>query len=343
MQNILLTIAIPTFNRAEWLKLCLSQLTPQLNDIHGEVEVSIYDNASPDHTETIARSFLGEGLPISYFRNTENIGSDRNIAQCFNKARGKYVLILGDDDVLVRGALSHILKAISIHDSCYGAIYIKAYGYDDDFIKERPFQILEKAVVYDGYDKFLRMCGSNMAFISSLIINKSNISKLDANQFVGSALVQTYLFFEAAKSSEKNLYIDKYLVAAKRIEQRDYDVTEIFSSSFNKALSYFESRGLSAETIKSINTKLLWYFFPIFLMHLRKNPALSHNTQKAYIKLKSRYKKNLIFWLCTYPILKFPARIGILWGGVVIVFSRVINGEFGRLYTAITKKFRLHF
>ena len=35
MQNILLTIAIPTYKRAEWLKICLAQLVPQLNDING--------------------------------------------------------------------------------------------------------------------------------------------------------------------------------------------------------------------------------------------------------------------------------------------------------------------
>jgi hypothetical protein len=78
-------------------------------------------------------------------------------------------------------------------------------------------------------------------------------------------------------------------------------------------------------------------------MNLRKNPALSENAEVAYIKLKLRYKTDPIFWLCVYPILKFPAQIGILWGGMVIVFSRIINGEFGRLYAAITKKFRLYF
>jgi glycosyltransferase involved in cell wall biosynthesis len=338
MTKKILSIAIPTYNRAKWLKLCLENLLLQTQLYLEEVEVTVYDNHSPDNTGEIVNEFLSRGFKFNYIVNSENIGSDANIAQCFNKANGQYVLILGDDDVLIDGSVEKIIESIKKAKVEYGAIYIRAYGYDNNFIDEKPFQLLGRHKVYKSYDKFLCSCSSNMAFISSLVINKSIIPNVNANNFLGTALVQTYLFFEAAKSAKANLFIDEYLVAAKRIEQRDYDVAQIFSESLNKAFDYFVSRGMSLNAIRSINRKLLWYFFPIFLINLRTNPSPNVSLNESYQILKKRFKFELFFWLCSFPILKLPRRVAVIWGYGVIVLSRLINGEFGRLFVALKTK-----
>lgn len=336
MKNILLSIAIPTFNRAEWLQLCLTQLLPQLDDVDGEVEITVYDNASPDDTENIAKSFLEANVPLSYHRNDENIGSDKNIAQCFNKAIGRYVLILGDDDIILDKGLKKLIEILKNHD--YGAIYMRAYGYDNDFIKEQPFQLCHRSKIYLNADEFMCKCSSGMAFISSLIINKSKIASIDADQFVGTALVQTYLFYEAVRSTPENLFIDEYLIAAKRIEQRDYNVTQVFGSALNDALDYFVTRGFSSSAVKTINRKLLWYFFPFFLMQLRSEQSAIGAADLAYAELKHRYHQEILFWLCSAPILKMPLKLALFWGSIVIVCSRIINGEFGRLFLALNRR-----
>jgi abequosyltransferase len=338
MFNPILSITIPTYNRAFWLKLCLEQVLPQVKAHSDEVELIISDNCSPDNTEDVVKGFLDSGFKFQYVRNSTNIGSDANIAQCFNKANGQYVLILGDDDVLIVGSVKKIIESIKKARVEYGAIYIRAYGYDNNFIDEKPFQLIGRHKVYKSYDKFLCSCSSNIAFISSLVINKSIIPNVNANNFLGSALVQTYLFFESAKAAKANLFIDEYLVAAKRIEQRDYDVTQIFAESLNTAFDYFGTRGMSLDAVRSINRKLLWYFFPIFLINLRTNPSPNVNLNESYLILKKRFKFELFFWLCSFPILKLPRRAAVIWGYGVIVISRLINGEFGRLFVALKTK-----
>jgi glycosyltransferase involved in cell wall biosynthesis len=338
MNNIVLSIAIPTYNRAEWLKLCLSRLIPQLEGVYGEVEVTIYDNASPDHTADVAKSFLVENLPITYIRNSENIGSDKNIAQCFNKAIGRYVLILGDDDVVLDGSLKKIIEVLNKKQYDHGAIYMRAYGYDNNYCTEKPFQFFRQSKVYSDADEFMCKCSSGMAFISSLIINKSKIATIDANQFIGTALVQTYLFYEAVRSAKTNYFIDEYFIAAKRIEQRDYDVTKVFGTALNDALDHFVTLGLSKWAVKRINRKLIWYFFPIFLMQLRSGNSPIDAAELSYEELTKRYSKEPLFWICSAPILKLPSQFAILWGAAVIVCSRLINGEFGRLWVAVRQK-----
>lgn len=339
MQDILLSIAIPTFNRAKWLKLCLTQLIPQLQEVGNRVEVTVYDNASPDNTREVVSSFLGEHLALSYVLNSENIGSDRNIAQCFNKAIGRYVLILGDDDVIIPGALAKIMNILKNDQSDFGVVYIKAYGYDDSFIEEMPFQIRKRPIVYSDVNDFICRCSNSMAFISSLVINKSKIPSIDANRFINTSLVQTYLFYEAAREAKQNLYVGEYLIAAKRIESRDYDVTKVFASALNDALDYFVSRGFSQDAVKKINRKLIWYFFPFFILQLRYAQSSEvASIETSYALLKKRYRCEPAFWICLMPIFKLPRVLAKLWALIIIIGSRVFTLEFGRLFVAFSKK-----
>ena len=91
----LLTIAIPTYNRARYLKELLTVLFDQLRD-EPRVELIISNNATPDETPAVVNEFVKRGLQVRYLCNETNIGPDANFLQCFEQARGKYVWILGD-------------------------------------------------------------------------------------------------------------------------------------------------------------------------------------------------------------------------------------------------------
>ncbi len=336
MSDVVLSIAIPTYNRAIWLKLCLEQLLPQVDLIGNSVDVTIYDNASPDNTAETVQSFVDQGFSLSYKRNNENIGSDRNIAQCFNLAKGRYVLILGDDDVFLDGALQKIMTLLKNSD--FGTVFLSAYGYDFNHLKERPSQFFPSKKVYDDNNEYLKKCFIRATFISSLIINKSSCPDLDANKFVGTSLVQTYLFYEAVFSRSQNLYISEYLLAAKRIEQKDYDVIDIFCGQYNRVLDAFIGRGVLPATISAVNRKLLWHLLPFHLLLLRATETPETRVMTVYTELYDRYRREPLFWLCCMPILRFPTVFARIWGYALVIIGRIINGEFGRLWVAVRGK-----
>lgn len=66
----LLTIAIPTYNRAEKLEVLLEQLTADTAYDPTRVEIVVSDNASTDHTAQVVARFAD----IRYHRNETNIG-----------------------------------------------------------------------------------------------------------------------------------------------------------------------------------------------------------------------------------------------------------------------------
>lgn len=113
----LLSICIPTFNRAELLEVCLATVVPQLIPLAQEVECIISDNASPDHTAQVVDRF-SKIFPIRYYRNQFNIGIIANITRCTSElAAGDYVLLIGDDDALTEGAVSRMLDQLRLENS----------------------------------------------------------------------------------------------------------------------------------------------------------------------------------------------------------------------------------
>ncbi len=81
---MMLTIAIPTYNRAAYLSECLESVLPQIQE---EMEVIISNNASTDNTEEVVKKYLQYPF-VRYYKDKKNLGVDRNVLKCLYKARG---------------------------------------------------------------------------------------------------------------------------------------------------------------------------------------------------------------------------------------------------------------
>jgi glycosyltransferase involved in cell wall biosynthesis len=113
----LLSICIPTFNRAALLEVCLATVLPQAAEFAGEVECVVSDNCSSDHTPAVVASASAQYALRSY-RNASNIGGIANFTRCASElARGEYVWLIGDDDALCSGAVERILKILRQADA----------------------------------------------------------------------------------------------------------------------------------------------------------------------------------------------------------------------------------
>lgn len=107
----LLSICITTYNRAEWLSLNLKNLTRLIPTPLADVEIVVCDNASTDYTNEVVKSY--EFRPdLRFYRNLSNVGMLGNLRVTAHHARGQYIWIIGDDDLLVAGAIEKVLMAI---------------------------------------------------------------------------------------------------------------------------------------------------------------------------------------------------------------------------------------
>lgn len=114
MNKPLLSICIPTYNRAPYLKELLDSIVCQFNDleVYEQVEIVISDNASEDNTTEIVSEYQKKYKNIRYFRNDENVGGEKNFINVSELSNGKYLWAFSDDDLQINNALKLIIKEI---------------------------------------------------------------------------------------------------------------------------------------------------------------------------------------------------------------------------------------
>ena len=104
--NPLVTIAIPTYNRADnYLRQALSSAVEQT---YKNIEIIVSDNCSNDNTESVVKGF--NDSRIRYFKQKENIGPWKNFNFCLQQANGIFFLVLSDDDLIDNDFIDACLK-----------------------------------------------------------------------------------------------------------------------------------------------------------------------------------------------------------------------------------------
>ncbi len=103
----LVTIAIPTFNRAHWVKECVLSA---LSQTYVNFEVVVSDNASTDATADVLASLAGPRLRV--IQQERNLGLIPNWNACLAEARGDYIVFLPDDDRIAPWLLERCVAQI---------------------------------------------------------------------------------------------------------------------------------------------------------------------------------------------------------------------------------------
>jgi abequosyltransferase len=329
--GVLLTVVIPTFNRAGYLDLCLANLVPQMREHGDAVELVILDNASADNTPQVAGKYQAQCPALVYLRNPENIGSDRNIAEGFNRARGRYVWVLGDDDVPLEGTISWLVLTLS--DGEAGLVYLRPFGFDRDFRSEFPGSS-GRTLELDSIAAFLSRVGPHIGLISAIAVNKSLIPDVDARGFCGTNLVQVEVYLSAALRAKRFLYSEPYRVAYKRLNTGGFDFSRVFVENLGKILDRYCAAGLPQVAAEGLGRSMLIRYFPYHVWKLRS--SREGNLAAHRVRFDARYRDNPWYRLLVRPIFTLPRALALVWGLLAVFAGRLASGDFRRgMYFAV--------
>jgi abequosyltransferase len=323
--NILLSIAIPTYNRASLLRLCLEQILKQATPYINELEVLVSDNDSTDDTERVVTDIINHGLNITYIRNSENIGAERNVIQCFEKATGKYVLVLGDDDLILDGGLKRIFD--SLRENEVGVLYLTSYGFKENYVTERPKKSQSGIELFLDVEKYLEKVHFWVTFLSGNVVNKSLLPPyFNASRFLGTKLPQLAWIFLCLTSSERNAIIYDLCIAAKSENTGGYKLCEVFGKNLSSICDYFINKSIPARIFDIIKRNLVLSFFPNLILILRSgNTGFKMDKEDYYNDLKAVFSNYPYFWFVTVPAIKAPVSLAKTWMRVVMLFDRFIR------------------
>lgn len=129
---MLLSIIIVNYRVPLLLEQCLHSVSKALEELQGEAEVWVVDNASGDHSIAYARQSFPN---FHYIENIDNLGFAKANNQAIACSAGKYVLLLNPDTVVGESTLSQVIAAMERNPKI-GGLGVRMMNAHGDFLPE---------------------------------------------------------------------------------------------------------------------------------------------------------------------------------------------------------------
>lgn len=302
----LLTIAIPTYNRAVTLELCLERLNEELESLSAEyrqrLKIYISNNSSTDNTcDVISKSQLKSLVVYQVVSNTENIGGERNVAQCYSAANTPYVWVLGDDDVILQSGLEKVLSTLLRTE--VDILYLGHYWFKDDY-RIKPGRGEKQGVsIYSDTLKFARRAHVMLTFISGLIVKIDINSAQKMSRVDGSNLPQMGLVLPLLRDGKCFAIIEDWVVAAKGSNSGGYGLVKVFGKSLQKITADILKD--KPDVARAIQNGTIVNFFPSFILEFRKGASQFSDNDMA-CGLKAAFEDNWRYYAFLVPLVFLP-------------------------------------
>jgi glycosyltransferase involved in cell wall biosynthesis len=251
----LLSICIPTFNRAEYLRNTLNSITGQDRFLES-CEVVISDNSSNDNTRAVGEHFADRFDNVRYYCSKENVGAERNFLRLLDYGQGKYLKLQNDKACFCKNGLSELVEHLE--------------NIDHNVVFLLNGNIRHKRGIIDckSLDEFVKTVSFWSTWMCGIIFKRAEYRRLEEkDRAVGSSLVQTDIMFRLVSQSSGALVINKRLMYEQELKSKDgYNLFRVFVGNYLTLYEDYLQRGiLSREVYKEEKRSLLRNFiFPLY-------------------------------------------------------------------------------
>ncbi|MHB1004348.1 MAG: glycosyltransferase family 2 protein [Chloroflexota bacterium] len=308
--GLLLSICIPTYNRAEYLRECLDSVLLSCQGHAQMVEVLISDNASTDNTPAVTAEYSKNQAPLSYYRNKENVGSGPNFYLAVERAKGEFVWVFGDDDKMAPSAVSTVLELInSDFDLIVANCSVWSRNFQD-LIRPRNIRLAEDTTFID-HNNLLSKLGPALGYISSVIVRRSLFLSADRGEY--QRLEGTgFSFLDAVYSGVAGHCNARYIATPLILNRGDSPMAwerwdTLFNAGLAAVLDGLLSKGYSREAIASAKRLvLLDYLIPNLMLRKctgQRLRGLQHLTRANFGSLWPYWALWLPLYMAPTPML----------------------------------------
>lgn len=290
----LLSICIPTYNRADYLSKSLDSLVCLPEFSSTEVEVIISDNASTDGTKEIVKRYSDKYRNIYYYRNDENI-KDGNFPTVIKLAHGTFRKFCNDTLIYTKDYLSYLLDNIKLYQN------------------DRPFMFFpnhnlgkkqKDLYACNDINEFLRICSFYITWIGAFGFWENELLLVD-DWFAGGEthLWQTKVLLEILSKKNKMIVLNKREVIIQNIQNKDiaYGLYNVFYKNYLKLISDKVAAGMVNQSCyKFLRQDLLLNFFSVWVVNYKINQEkyrISESDNNFVGLLTASYKHECYFIL----------------------------------------------
>jgi glycosyltransferase involved in cell wall biosynthesis len=292
---ILLSICIPTYNRADILNSTLNSIITDV-DFDFRIEIIISDNASTDHTYDICKKFTNIYSNIHYYRNDENI-IDKNFTKVLSYGSGLYLKLLNDSIILKKGTLTFFLKKILLFKEKNIPIFFYEKIHFISNKSEESCKNINDLIAKSSYFT---------TWIANFGIWKNDFNSLEnINKFSTLKLLQVDWTFRIVNEKGSKLFFNNYYDVAKVNNKGGYNVFEVFVNNYLSICELYVNSGKLDTFVFSKEKYRLFRFFCFGLVKstiIDKNLNYNFKTEDAYKILYNNYKYKIYFYFSLIPI-----------------------------------------
>jgi len=299
----LLSICIPTFNREKSLARLLGLLRPVCENFNVEIVVS--DNASIDGTGSLCREYKEKFDNFEYYRNKVNVGFSKNLVKVLTLARGRYLWMLGDDDVVSDNAIEEIFFIIRNSRSSLIVCNFEKISFGSEKIKNSPELSLNKNLFDLNINDALLVTGVWASFMSINIVSREMFQSWIDNY--DDEVCSDYVGFDL--SLYAGLYGGVSIIKEPVVGRINMP---LHLHRFNKIETYAFDFFIPLDKLvflkgvkKSIRNKLANKMFRSIIGYLILKAKYGFLELPALSILMKVHGKNIMFWLLIFPLI-FP-------------------------------------
>jgi glycosyltransferase involved in cell wall biosynthesis len=300
MNNVILTIGIPTFNGAGHIEQVINSLVNQLTDIDKcSVEILINDNASQDHVWEIANTYKNLFPTIfSIFKNETNVGYDRNVDLIFKRARGTFVWPLADDDIVSPGAIKKIFSILKFHPN----VNLLFVGGTTNFYSQSIGHICQDGNIFFKQTEF-RSGG-----ISGNIILKSAWNDVDVAKYFDTGWVHFGVVIELAVHSTSFIFYEALEIEITDLQKKwaGNGVHLLVGLQLVELFKNMKRLGYNAECIRAAHLLIKGNYYKQICKAKAEGLTVNFEIVIRFIKV---YYIFPTFWIIDLPMLLMPQKL----------------------------------
>ena len=291
MAERLLSICVPTFNRAAILK---DTIDSYVNDpaFDERVEIVISDNCSTDPTMSVVSEYTGRYGNIRYNRLPENIGADMNMCTVLSMGEGLYLKLMNDTAMMKPGVLKGMLEKLETAKGTQEPLF---------FYQNIPFLNSDRTVSCSDLNDLVSNVSFHITWISNFGIWRNRFESMDdKNRLAHLLFPQTdWTLRLVSRAQCAKIHFGDFYRLAELKSKGGYNFFQVFGINYLSLYDeYLKRRSLRHDVYRTEKYRLFRYYLLNRYKHLvvTKNEIFRFEKEKAFRVLIKNYGTKPYFY-----------------------------------------------
>lgn len=276
MSNSLVSIIIPTYNRADLIGETLDSVMAQS---YVNWECIIIDDGSKDATETVIQKYIALDTRFQYYKRPEHLPGGGNAARNygFEQAKGEFVQWFDDDDIMLEDYIGARIRLFSDEVQmvlCTGYM-VDEHLNDKTFL---PIKLINS--IYKDYVLYTsKIMIESIMFRRSYLMQQDRLFRTDLTRAQESELFLR-LFYTIQKDAYVILETPLFLYRQHALTKTTKD--KVYNKSFKRSRSIIYADNLK-KSIVLRDQKLVTILYHNLLAYFFEGIKNDHKTNSKWI------------------------------------------------------------